>query len=145
MENHEHFLAIALQEAKKAEKKLEVPVGAVLVCNGEIVARAHNLREKKQSVLAHAELLALQKTHRLQRQWRLEGCSIYVTLEPCVMCAAALQQARVNKVYFGAWDPKGGFFSLGYSLPNLQYEFIENSACSRILTDFFRSIRRQRQ
>jgi len=98
----------ALLEAKKAYMKDEVPVGAVVVHDGKIIARAHNLREEKQSFHAHAEFLAMLKATRKIGSWRLEDCEVYVTLEPCPMCAGAMIQARIKNLYYAAQDPKAG-------------------------------------
>ena len=98
----------ALKEAKKAFDKDEVPVGAVVVLDDKIIARAHNLREIKQDFSKHAEFMAMQKASKKIGSWRLEKCKIYVTLEPCPMCAGAMVQSRVESVYYGAKDPKTG-------------------------------------
>ena len=98
----------AYKEAKKAYKKLEVPVGAVVVKDGKIIARAHNLRENKNSSLAHAEILCIEKACKKLNSWRLDGAEMYVTLEPCSMCAGAIIQSRIKNVYIGAKDSKNG-------------------------------------
>lgn len=108
MENNIKFMNEALKEAKKAENKNEVPIGAVIVNNNKIIARAHNTREKTQNAIAHAEVLAIQKACKKLNTWRLEGCTMYVTLEPCPMCAGAMILSRVENVVFGAYDPKSG-------------------------------------
>ncbi len=102
------YMKVALKEAQKAFNKNEVPVGAVVVYRDRIIARAHNLRESKQQFHAHAEFLAMQKAAKKIGSWRLEDCEVYVTLEPCPMCAGAMIQSRVKKVYYGAVDPKSG-------------------------------------
>lgn len=139
---------LALKEAKKAYKKLEVPIGAVIVKDGKIVARAHNLREKKQSSLAHAEILAIKKACEKLESWRLDGAELYVTLEPCAMCAGAITQARIKKVYFGAKDEKNGcvgsianIFDDIKTTHKVEYEYIENKECSDILSNFFKELR----
>ena len=104
----ELYMLEAIHEAKKAEKLTEVPIGAVIVLNGEIIARAHNLRETKQSAVAHAELLAIEQACENLGSWRLENATLYVTLEPCAMCAGAILLSRIDRVVFGAFDPKGG-------------------------------------
>ena len=116
METHEYFMAIALKMAQIAAKKDEVPVGAVIVRNGAVIAKAHNMRETKRNPLAHAELLAISKASRKLRGWRLTGCTLYVTLEPCPMCAGAIVNARIDKVIFGAYDPKAGACGTLYNL-----------------------------
>lgn len=98
----------AIKEAQKALMYDEVPVGAIIVYNGEIIARAHNLRETKQSTLAHAENLVIHQANKVLESWQLNECTLYVTLEPCVMCAGSIIKARLKRVVFGAYDPKGG-------------------------------------
>ncbi|MEG1639254.1 MAG: nucleoside deaminase, partial [Erysipelotrichaceae bacterium] len=105
---HEKYMKEALKEANKALLIDEVPIGCVIVKNDKIIARAHNLRETKQQSINHAEILAIQKACKKIGSWRLEDCSIYVTLEPCAMCAGAILQSRIDTVIFGALDPKGG-------------------------------------
>lgn len=145
------YMYEALKEAKKAYKKNEVPVGAVIVKNGEIIARAHNLREIKENAIAHAEILCIQKACKKLKSWRLEDTQLYVTLEPCAMCSGALSQARIGKVVFGAKDPKNGCVG---SICNIleekttwkvEYEYIENYECSKILTDFFKELRKNKK
>ena len=106
--NDHFFLKEAIKEAKKAYQKQEVPVGCVIVVDGKIISRSHNLRETKQSVLAHAEILAIEKASKKLNRWILDDATIYVTLEPCVMCAGAIFQARIKRVVFGASEPKFG-------------------------------------
>jgi len=109
-------MTAALAMAKKAGKKDEVPVGAVIVKDGRIIARAYNLRETRRSPLAHAEMLAIAKAARRLGGWRLSGCTLYVTLEPCPMCAGAIVNARIDEVVFGAFDPKAGACGSLYNL-----------------------------
>lgn len=142
------YMNLALKEAKKAYKKLEVPIGAVIVKDGKIIAKAHNLREKKQSSLAHAEILAIKKACEKLESWRLDGAELYVTLEPCAMCAGAITQARIKKVYFGAKDEKNGcvgsianIFDDIKTTHKVEYEYIENKECSDILSNFFKELR----
>lgn len=142
------YMNLALKEAKKAYKKLEVPIGAVIVKDGKIIARAHNLREKKQSSLAHAEILAIKEACEKLESWRLDGAELYVTLEPCAMCAGAITQARIKKVYFGAKDEKNGcvgsianIFDDIKTTHKVEYEYIENKECSDILSNFFKELR----
>lgn len=146
--NHLEFLALALKEAEKAGKLDEVPVGAVIVQDGRVIARGRNNRETKQSVLGHAELVAMSKATKKLGSWRLEGCDVYVTLEPCPMCAAALQQARVRNVYYGVPDPKAGAIALGFNLhdhPRMNHRFtmtdLGMKACGEILSVFFKKKR----
>lgn len=139
----------AYKEAKKAYKKLEVPVGAVLVKDGKIIARAHNLRENKNSSLAHAEILCIEKACKKLNSWRLDGAEMYVTLEPCSMCAGAIIQSRIKNVYIGAKDSKNGcvgsitnMFELK-TTHKVEYKYMENcESCSEIISDFFKDLRK---
>ena len=142
------YMYEALNEAKKAYKKLEVPVGAVLVKDGNIIARAHNLRETKENSISHAEILCIQKACDKLKSWRLENVEMYVTLEPCPMCAGALIQSRLKKVYIGAKDLKNGAVgSVTNLLENnfthkVEYEYLnEAEECSTIIKDFFKEQR----
>lgn len=140
----------ALKEAKKAELIDEVPVGCVIVKDDKIIARGHNQRETKQSPIGHAEIVAVNKASKKLKSWRLEGCDIYVTLEPCIMCSGAIIQSRINKVYYGASDPKGG--ALGSSINVLEANNINHhpevisevlkEECSSIITNYFK-VKRQ--
>ncbi len=140
----------AIREAKIAEVKDEVPVGAVVVLENKIIGRGHNLRESTQDPCAHAELLAVQNAARAINSWRLNGAVVFVTLEPCPMCLGALQQARVEKVIYGAQDSKGGAISLGFDFntdPRMNHRFetlfVPEPECARLLTDFFKMKRKQ--
>ena len=142
----------ALKQAKKAFEKDEVPVGAIIQRDGEIIARAHNLRETHQDATAHAELLAIRKACKVIGSWRLVNCSLYVTLEPCAMCAGAIVLSRLDKVVFGAHDPKSGACGSLLNIPederfNHRPEIISGvlaPECGEILKDFFR-LKRARQ
>lgn len=139
----------ALKEAAKASEKDEVPVGAVVVYEGKIIARGHNLRENKQSILGHAELVALSKASRKLSSWRLPGCDVYVTLEPCPMCAGALIQARISRLVFGCFDPKAGACGSLMNIPedkrfNHRIEMEQGcleTECSELLKSFFSGLR----
>lgn len=144
------FLDAALAEAKAASSEGEVPVGAVLVQNGTVLSRGRNARERLQSPLSHAEIHAIETAAKELGSWRLSGCELYVTLEPCPMCLAACQQARLSRVVYGAKDPKGGALSLGYALNadertnhRFSVEYVEHPECGSILTEFFRQRRKQ--
>ncbi|WP_427366543.1 tRNA adenosine(34) deaminase TadA [Candidatus Caldatribacterium saccharofermentans] len=108
MTQDERFMRLALKEAERAFLEDEVPVGACIVREGVVVALGHNRRERTDDVTAHAEIEAIRKAQRVLGDWRLEGCTLYVTLEPCLMCAGAIIQARIARLVFGARDPKGG-------------------------------------
>ncbi|CDR31456.1 Probable Zn dependent nucleoside deaminase [Acholeplasma oculi] len=146
--DHNYFMNEALKEAKKAFLKDEVPVGAIAVKHGKIIARAHNLRESKQDFSAHAEFIVMQKAQKKLGSWRLEDVSIYVTLEPCPMCAGAMIQSRIKDLYFGAKDPKAGAVcSVLKLLDNpfnhqIHYEGdILFESASELLKDFFKKLR----
>lgn len=150
---NEKYMMAALKEAKKAENKDEVPIGCVIVKDNVIIARAHNLRESKQQSIAHAEIIAIQKACRKFGSWRLEGCTLYVTLEPCPMCAGAILQSRVEKVVYGASDPKGGSlhscFAM-YEQPGFNhYPKVEagvmKEECAQLLKCFFKNKRVQKR
>jgi len=139
-----YWMQEALAEARQAALHDEVPVGAIVVFEGAIISRAFNLRETNQSPIAHAEILALEQAAKVLGTWRLQDCVLIVTLEPCPMCLAACQQARVSEVLYGAADPKGGAISLGYRLhedkrTNHRFEahLRAHSECGAILTEFF--------
>jgi len=149
MHSHEHYMKAALKEAQKAADKLECPIGAVLVCDDKIIARAHNLRETKPSALAHAEILAIEKATKKLKSWRLEDCDLYVTLEPCPMCAGAIVQSRIRSVFFGAYDYKAGaagsvcnLFEPGmFNHDVAVVGGVMQEECADILSNFFRRLR----
>ena len=148
----ELYMKEALKEADKAYKELEIPVGCVIVKDGKIIARAHNQKEKKKDTTKHAEIIAIQKASKKLKAWRLEDCEIYVTLEPCSMCAGALIQSRIKKVYIGTMDEKTG--SCGSVLNLLEdYKFnhhvecetgVLEDKCKKILKDFFAELRKNK-
>lgn len=146
---HLDFMREALREARKAYRKGEAPIGAVVVKEGRIVSRAHNLRESKQNALNHAEILAIDKACKKLKSWRLDGCDLYVTLEPCSMCSGAIIQARIARLYFGASDPKAGcvgsiadILSIPRLTHKVEYEGgLMGEDCSMILKDFFCDLR----
>lgn len=140
----------ALKEARKAYEKLEVPVGAVIVKDGKIIARAHNLKETKKDTTKHAEVLAIEKASKKLGAWRLLDCEMYVTLEPCSMCAGAMINSRIKKLYIGALDEKTGAAGSVLDLFN-DYTFnhkvevekgILKEECEKILKDFFKDLRK---
>ena len=146
----EKFMKEALKEAKKAYDKLEVPVGAVIVKDGEIIARAHNLKETRFDTTNHADIIAIQKASKKLKSWRLLDCEMYVTLEPCSMCAGAIINSRIKKVYIGANDEKTGAVGSVLNLFedykfNHKVEFekgIMKEDCENILKDFFKNLRK---
>lgn len=138
----------ALKEANRALCLREVPVGVVIVKDNKIIARAHNLKETLKDSTAHAEILAIKKASEALNNWRLTGCEIYVTLEPCPMCASAISQARISKLYIGTFDPTaGGCGSVINVIDNsclnykVQVEWLYNQQCSQILKEFFKGRR----
>jgi len=146
----ESYMRVALDEARAAAAAGEIPVGAIVVANGAVLARAHNLREERQSALAHAEILAIETASARLKSWRLEECTIYVTLEPCIMCVGAILQARIARLVFGCLDPKAGAVESLYRLcedTRLNHRLpvtggILTEDCSRILSDFFSDLRK---
>ncbi len=140
---HNKFMNAALLEAKKAKDSGEVPVGAVIVKNGEIIARAHNLCESHKNPMLHAEVVAIEKALKSQGDMRLDDCDLYVTLEPCVMCCGAIANARIRRLYFGAYDKlAGGVVSKHCLLDSTEYYCgIMENECGQILTEFFRDLR----
>ena len=153
MGEKEKFMMEALKEAKKAYDKLEVPVGAVIVKEGKIIARAHNLKETKTDTTKHAEILAIQKESRKLKSWRLLDCDMYVTLEPCSMCAGAMINSRIRKIYIGTQDAKTGAVGSVFNLFN-DYTFnhkveaetgILKDECESILQQFFKELRKSKK
>ncbi|MCA0982416.1 MULTISPECIES: tRNA adenosine(34) deaminase TadA [Exiguobacterium] len=153
MERDERFMQLAIEEAKKAEAIGEVPIGCVIVKGDEVVATGHNRRETDLLAAAHAEMIAIESANRSLGNWRLEDCELYVTLEPCPMCAGAIVLSRVKRVIFGAHDPKGGCCGTLMNLVqderfNHQADVTENvlaEECGRLLTDFFRALRERKK
>ncbi len=147
---HEGFMAAALQQAQAAAAAEEVPVGAVIVHQGRIIAAAHNQRETLHDPTAHAEMIAITQAAEALGSWRLEGCTLYATLEPCPMCAGAILQARVPTVVYGATDPKAGaveslFQMLGDVRLNHRCDTVSGvlaQQCGTILSEFFQQQRR---
>ena len=151
MQEKEKFMKEALKEAQKAYDKLEVPVGCVIVKDGKIISRAHNLKETKKDTTKHAEILAIQKASKKLDAWRLLDCDMYVTLEPCSMCAGAIINSRIRNLYIGTMDKKTGAAG---SVLNLFEDFIFNhkvivetgilqTQCEKILKDFFKELRKR--
>ncbi|MGY3708641.1 tRNA adenosine(34) deaminase TadA [Granulicatella adiacens] len=149
LQEKEFFMREALKEAQKAYDQEEVPIGAVVVLNGEIIGRGHNLREKEQDATLHAEIKAIRQANQHLGSWRLEDCELFVTLEPCPMCSGAMILARMKKVIFGAFDPKAGTAGTFMNLLqdsrfNHQVEVeqgILEDECKDILQQFFKGLR----
>jgi tRNA(adenine34) deaminase len=147
---HDHFMRIALEEAEQALRENEVPVGAVIVHEGRLIARAHNQREQLRDPTAHAEMIAITQASESRQSWRLDGCTLYVTLEPCPMCAGAILQARIPTVVYGAADPKAGAVDTLFRLlddPRLNHRVesvagVLAASCGEILSRFFQEQRR---
>ncbi len=140
----DYFMKKALDEARLAYDKGEVPVGAVIVCNNTIIAKAHNQVESLSDITAHAEILAITSASNYLGSKFLEECTMYITLEPCPMCAGALKWARLGRVVYGAADDKAGFMNFGKEMlhPSTKLEYgIRNDECQNILKDFFRALR----
>lgn len=148
---HEKYMREALKQAKKAAQLGEVPIGCVIVHGGEIVGRGYNRRNTDKSTLSHAELTAIRRASRKLGDWRLEECTLYVTLEPCQMCAGAIVQARIPEVIIGCMNPKAGCAGSVYNLlqePAFNHQVnifrgILTEECSRMLKDFFKGLRRR--
>lgn len=153
MDQHEFFMKEAIEEAKKALAKDEVPIGAVIVKDGEIIGRGHNLRETSNDATTHAEIIAIRDANNAVNNWRLEECDLYVTLEPCVMCSGAAVLSRLRTIYYGPGDPKGG--AAGTLMNILQDERLNHQVnvvsgvleedCQRLLKDFFKALRERKK
>lgn len=150
MEQKECFMKEAIKEAKKAYKNLEIPVGAIIIKEGKIIARGYNQKEKKNDTTMHAEINAIKKASKKIGNWRLNGCEMYVTLEPCPMCAGAIINSRLKKIYIGTMDEKNGACG---SVSNILEEYKQNykveyeneimrEECGQILKDFFKELRK---
>lgn len=153
MTSDESFMKQAVKQAKKAYDKLETPIGCVIVHEDKIIARGYNKRNMKKNTLAHAEILAINKASKVLGDWRLEDCTMYVTLEPCPMCAGAIVQARIPRVVIGSMNPKAG--CAGSVLNLLQQDGLNHRVeitkgvlaeeCSGLMTSFFRELRKKKK
>ncbi len=149
MTDSEKYMKLALNEAAKAEKNEEVPIGCVIIKDGKVLSKAYNERQKKRVVTAHAEILAINKACAKIKDWRLDGAEMYVTLEPCAMCAGAIAGSRIKKVYFGAYEKKGGgvvskFNILSESGLNHVTDYeggVMEEECSKVIKKFFKERR----
>ena len=146
--NDQHFMSLALKQARIAGKKGEVPIGAIVVKDGQVIARAHNKRNTSHNAVGHAEVLAIQSACKKLGDWRLSGCTLYVTLEPCVMCLGACYNARISRIVFGAYDLSGeGCIQLSEQIGTTLNHFLTinggilDDECSQLLTDFFKQKR----
>jgi tRNA(adenine34) deaminase len=147
---HDHFMQLALEEAERAFREEEVPIGAIIVLEGRVIATAHNQREQLHDPTAHAEMIAITQAAETLQSWRLEGCTLYVTLEPCPMCAGAILQARIPLLVYGTADPKAGAVHSLYRLLddarlNHRCEVVSPilaEPCGQILSRFFQAQRR---
>lgn len=153
MKDDSYWMGIALREAKKAGDRGEVPIGAVVVKDGVVIGRGYNLRETRQDPSAHAEMVAIRKASRKAGSWRLTGATLYVTLEPCIMCMGAIILSRIERVVFGCFDPKAGAAGSLYDLSNdrrLNHRFflesgLREAECAALLSDFFAALRKQKK
>lgn len=153
MTSDESFMKQAVKQAEKAYDKLETPIGCVIVHEDKIIARGYNKRNMKKNTLAHAEILAINKASKVLGDWRLEDCTMYVTLEPCPMCAGAIVQARIPRVVIGSMNPKAG--CAGSVLNLLQQDGLNHQVeitkgvlaeeCSGLMTSFFRELRKKKK
>ncbi|MEG0314207.1 MAG: nucleoside deaminase [Erysipelotrichaceae bacterium] len=149
---HEDYMKLAIEQARLAMAADEVPVGAVIILKGQIIASAYNLREAKQCATAHAEILAIEEACRILNTWRLEECVLYVTLEPCPMCAGAILQSRIETVVYGACDFKGGsiescmkmYETKGFNHYPTVISGVLQPECQQLLKDFFKGKRAKR-
>ena len=147
MMTDEEFMSLAISEAEKARNEDEVPVGAIIVRNGEVIARAYNTREYGKNALYHAEIKAIDEACKVLGGWRLVGCTMYVTLEPCPMCAGAIINARIERVVYGAPDHKAGAFGTMINLTDYPLfkpqitSGVMQEECAKMLSDFFKSKR----
>ncbi len=146
------YMAEAMKEARKAYRRKETPIGCVIVRDGKIIARGRNRRDRSGNVLAHAEIEAIRKACRKLKDWRLEGCTMYVTLEPCPMCAGAIVQARMDRLVIGTMSPKAGCAGSILNLmdiPQFNHQVpvikgVCGDECSRMLTEFFAELRKKK-
>jgi len=149
--SNEKFMMEALKEARQAAHKGEVPVGAVVVKDGKVIGRGHNLTEAKQNAMTHAEMLALDKAAKKTKSWRLSDCDLYVTLEPCTMCGGAMVLSRIRNLFYGTTDPKAGAVESTIRVldnPKLNHRVkvtggILKEDCSAVLSAFFKELRRK--
>ncbi|MGM9873569.1 MAG: tRNA adenosine(34) deaminase TadA [Bacilli bacterium] len=148
----EKYMLVALKEAKKAYQKDEVPIGAIIVLNGKIISRAHNLRESKNLATGHAEILAIEKANKKLDSWRLVDATMYVTLEPCLMCSGAIIQSRIKRVVYGAFDLKMGAIDSTIKINDIKTmnhhieitQGILKEECSLLISSYFKNKRMEK-
>ena len=144
---HQHFMNSAYNEARIAEQIEEIPVGSVIVNNREVIARAHNMTNKNCDIMAHAEIIAIQQANKYKANYRLNDCDLYVTLEPCIMCAGAIIESRIRRLIFGSYRSNGmgavsrGLFAQKKYNPHCQVIYFEDKSCNNILTESFIKLR----
>ena len=151
LSDDERYMKEAIRQAKKAEKIGDVPIGCVIVYEGKIIARGYNRRNKDKTTLAHAELIAIKKASKILGDWRLEECTMYITLEPCQMCAGAIVQARIPKVVVGCMNPKAGcagsildLFHVDKFNHKVDFEYgVMEDECREMMQSFFRKLRKK--
>ncbi len=149
----ERFMKQAIKQAQKAYAREETPIGCVIVYEGKIIARGYNKRNEKKNTLAHAEIIAIHKASRVIGDWRLENCTMYVTLEPCPMCAGAIVQARISRVVVGSMNPKAGCAGSVMNLlqvPGFNHQVqlesgVLKEECSQLMSSFFKELRRKKK
>ena len=144
MMDDRYYMQLALEEARKAAELGEIPIGAVLVHEGEVVCRAHNMRETWQSATAHAEVIVIEEACKKLARWRLSGCTLYVTVEPCPMCSGAIVNSRIDRVVYGAADPKRGYSTVQGRIfhPKTVVESgVLQEECEALMRDFFKGLR----
>ena len=153
MTREEKYMKMAIREAQKAALRQEVPVGAIIVYRDKVIARSGNIRIKNEKTASHCEMAVIEKANKKLGSWRLDDCELYVTLEPCPMCAGTILQARIRKVYFGAYDKKAGALGSVFNLFSIEglnhypeiHGGILQEECSEMLTEFFRQLRQNRK
>lgn len=146
MNYNEQMMKIAIEEAKKGYKKNEVPVGCVIVQNNKIIAKAHNIKEKKQCVLYHAEMIAIKKASKKIKNWRLTNCKMYITLQPCTMCSSAIKQARISEIYYGVENKNNMISKKILNINDINSSVtvekkICEKECKNIIQEFFKNKR----
>ena len=152
LKNDESYMKLAIKEALKSLETDDVPIGCVIVCDDKVIARAHNEKEKHKNALNHAEMVAINKASKKLGHWRMHNCTIYVTLEPCSMCAGGIINARFKRVVFGSKDPRCGAFGSKLNLNDYNLECkpetiscVLEDECSHLLSDFFKKMRNNKK